>query len=350
MKKAWVWIRIFISVGLIAFLLYTVDFGDISGSLAESNGYYLLAALLVALGDRLIMAYKWNILLRAKSIHLPLMRVTGTYLISTFLGLFLPATVGGDAIRAYAVSKGGHKGRDIVSSIVVERIFGIFALLIFVLIGIVLSIFVFGESFFASIWTLFGVVLVFFLFLAALTYVSLNRSLLQSIFRFFVRGNSKISANKWVGKLREIYQSYLAYQEHKKELLIFLVWSFVENLFPIFWTYFLSLAFNIPVPLLYLFILEPIVLVLVRLPISFDGIGIKEGAFVYFLSLIGIPPSDALLLGIASHVLGVISMLPGGVLYGLNGLGVRRTLVKQGVKMGPSTDAKDLHGKEEKLA
>jgi glycosyltransferase 2 family protein len=350
MKKVWLWIRILISLGLIVFLLYTVDFGDMSGSLAGSNIYYLIAALLVAFGDRFLMAYKWNILLKAKSIHIPLLRVTAIYLISSFLGLFLPATVGGDAIRAYAVAKGGQKGRDIVSSIVVERLFGILALLIFVLISITLSIFVFGQSFFASIWSLFGVILLVFLFFSAFIYLSLNRSLLQRLYLLIAGRNTKINENKWVDKLKGIYQSYLAYQEHKKELGVFLLWSFLENLFPIFWTYFLALAFNIPVPLLYLFILEPIVLVLVRLPISIDGIGIKEGAFVYFLTLIGIPSSDALLLGIASHVLGVISILPGGVLYGLNGLGVRRNMSKQGVNLSVSADAKDMHGKEENLA
>jgi glycosyltransferase 2 family protein len=349
MKKAWTWIRIFISIGLIAFLLFTVDFGDMTGRLRESNGYFLLAAFLAAIGDRLIMAYKWNILLRAKAINIPLRRVTGTYWISTFLGLFLPATVGADAIRAYAVSKGGQKGREIVSSIVIERIFGILALLIFVLISIVLSIFVFGQSFFENIWNLFGIILIVFVFLSVFIYISLNRSLLQKIYRFFEVRNPKLNGNKWVGKLREIYQSYLAYQDHKKDLGVFLIWSFLENLFPIFWTYFLSLAFNIPVPLLYIFILVPIVLVLVRLPISIDGIGIKEGAFVYFLSLIGIPSSDALLLGIASHVLAIISILPGGVLYGFNGLGVRTNLVRKGMDAARTGDTKEVLGKEEKV-
>jgi glycosyltransferase 2 family protein len=349
MKKAWTWIRILISFGLIAFLLFTVDFGDMRGSLAGSNGYFLLAALMVAFGDRLIMAFKWSILLRAKAIHIPLMKVTVTYWISTFLGLFLPATVGADAIRAYAVSKGGQRGRDVVSSIVIERIFGILALLIFVLISIVLSIFVFGESFFENIWNLFGIILIFFVILTGFIYISLNRSFLQKMYRFFEVRSPKLLGNKWVSKLRDVYQSYLAYQDQKKVLAGFLFLSFLENLFPIFWTYFLSLAFNIPVPLLYIFILEPIVLVLVRLPISIDGIGIKEGAFVYFLSLIGIPSSDALLLGIASHILAVISILPGGVLYGLNGLGVRTNMSKKGINMARTDDTKDVLGKEEKV-
>jgi glycosyltransferase 2 family protein len=349
MKKAWTWIRILISFGLIAFLLFTVDFGDMRGSLAGSNGYFLLAALMVAFGDRLIMAFKWSILLRAKAIHIPLMKVTVTYWISTFLGLFLPATVGADAIRAYAVSKGGQRGRDVVSSIVIERIFGILALLIFVLISIVLSIFVFGESFFENIWNLFGIILIVFVILTGFIYISLNRSFLQKMYRFFEVRSPKLLGNKWVSKLRDVYQSYLAYQDQKKVLAGFLFLSFLENLFPIFWTYFLSLAFNIPVPLLYIFILEPIVLVLVRLPISIDGIGIKEGAFVYFLSLIGIPSSDALLLGIASHILAVISILPGGVLYGLNGLGVRTNMSKKGINMARTDDTKDVLGKEEKV-
>lgn len=349
MKRAWTWIRILISVGLIAFLLLTVDFGDMTESLAGSNGYYLLAAFIAALGDRFIMAYKWNILLKAKNIRIPLSRVTGTYWISTFLGLFLPATVGADAIRAYAVAKGGQKGKDIVSSIVIERIFGILALLIFVLISIILSIYVFGESFFASIWNLFGIILVILVLLSVFIYLSLNRSLLQKVYKFFEGRIPKMNGNKWVGKMREIYQSYLTYQEHKEVLGIFLILSFLENMFPIFWTYFLSLAFNVPVPLLYIFILVPIVLVLVRLPISIDGIGIKEGAFVYFLSLIGIPSSDALLLGIASHVLAVLSILPGGVLYAFNGLGVRTNMTTKGMRNAGTDDAKEALGKEEKL-
>ena len=109
MKNKLFWIRLILSAGLIAFLFYTVDLQDAFTTLTITNPVYLIAALLIAFGDRILMAYKWNILLQARGINISLWHVTSTYLITTFLGLFLPATVGGDALRAYAVAKGGHE-------------------------------------------------------------------------------------------------------------------------------------------------------------------------------------------------------------------------------------------------
>jgi glycosyltransferase 2 family protein len=326
MKRIWFLIRILISVGLIAILIYAIDFREITASLVRGNIQYILIAFLIAMGDRVIMAYKWGILLKAKDIHIPLLNLTGTYLVSTFLGLFLPATVGADAVRAYAVSKDGHKAKDVISSIIVERLLGIIALLVFVVFAIIFSIYVFGQTFFVNIWGLFWIVLALLLFLIGLLVVTSNKMVLKFAKMLLYRWNEKFSRYKLVGKLKEIYQSYLTYQDRRADLVMFLLFSFIENLFPIFSSYFLSLAFGVNISLLYFFILIPIVLVLVRLPISIDGIGIQEGAFVYFLTLIGVSRADALLLGIASHIMAIISVLPGGVLYGLSGLGVRKRM------------------------
>jgi hypothetical protein len=134
------------------------------------------------------------------------------------------------------------------------------------------------------------------------------------------RRAGKLLEHKFAKKLNEIYDSYRDYQGNLLALGLFLGLSLIENLFPLFWTYFLALAFQIEIPLLYFFILIPIVLVLVRLPISLDGFGIQEGTFVYFLGLVGIMRPEALLLGLASHLLGIISVLPGGLLYSIRGL------------------------------
>ena len=318
MKSKSFWIRLFLSVGLIAFLFYSTDIQDIFITLNQSEPVYLLIAVIIAIGDRILMAYKWNLLLAEKGIKISLGKVTSTYLITTFLGLFLPATVGGDALRVYAVSKSGYKTSDVVSSIVVERALGFIALFAFVLISIVLSIFVFGQNFFNGIWNLFWVFIVLLIIFSIAIYLSFNETILRRLLSISLV--QKIRQHKLFDKLGEFYQSYRTYQGNIRLLVIFVFLSLLENLFPLFWTYYLSLAFNIEIPLLYFFILIPIVLTLVRLPISFDGIGIQEGAYVYFLSLISIPKPEALLLGIASHILAILSVLPGGVLYSFSGL------------------------------
>lgn len=318
-KRIWLWARLLLSFGLITFLIFSVEIRNFSVLPINIAYKYFLGAIVIAIADRILMAYKWNILLKAKEINIPLINLTGIYLVSTFLGLFLPATVGGDAVRAYAVAKGGHKLMDAISSIIVERLFGMISLFIFVLISIFSSALVFKGSFFLDMWDLLILVLILLIILLFIIAISLFLPKFANI-SVLKRPDNRIYENRYVSKLMEIYHSYLLFKDKRVELGLFLILSFLENLFPIFWNYFLSLALNINIPLIYLFILTPIVLVLVRLPISFDGIGIQEGAFVFFLSYIGIPKSEALLLGIASHIIAILSILPGGILYGISGL------------------------------
>ncbi len=321
--RKFLWMRVGLSLGLILFLLYTIDLREIADIVSRCDFTYVLLAYFIAICDRVLMAYKWNILLKAKGIRIPLINITGTYLISTFLGLFLPATIGGDALRAYAVSKEGHSATNVISSIIIERALGFIALFIFVLISIVLSIFVFGQNFFEGMWRLFWLFLVLLVLSIFLVYFSFSESALSRLGFLFHRFDIRIHKYRIVQKLKEVYLSYRSFQDDRTTLGIFLLLSMVENLFPLLWTYSLSLAFNIEVPLLYFFILIPIVLVLVRLPISFDGIGIQEGAFVYFLALIGVAKSEGLLLGISSHIIAVMSVLPGAVLYSVSGVNFR---------------------------
>jgi uncharacterized protein (TIRG00374 family) len=310
-------------VGLLGVLVLAADVDALLAIAASSNYVYLLLAVLVAFGDRILMAYKWNVLLRAKGIRIPFGTLLGTYLVSTFLGMFLPATVGGDALRAYAITKQGHSGADVVSSIVIERVLGFQALFVFGVVSTVASLFVFGQGFLANARDLFWLFFILLMGSVLLLYVSLRKNTVQRLSRALDRFKRRPLIAKWWPKLAAVYRSYQAYQGHRVQLGEFLVLSLLENLFPLIWTFLLALAFNIEVPLLYFFILVPIVLVLIRIPISFDGLGLQEGAFVFFLSQIGLPHSEALFLGLASHLIAIISVLPGGALYSYRGLVVR---------------------------
>jgi glycosyltransferase 2 family protein len=324
MKNKSLWFRILLSGSLFAFLLYSLDFQNLISIFPRINYTHLFLAFIIAIGDRILMAYKWNLLLKAKGIRIPLVNITGVYLITTFLGLFLPATVGGDALRTYSVARDGHRASDVLSSIIIERVLGFLALFVFVLVSIVVSLIVFGESFFSGIWYLFWFFLILLVVSLIAIHISLNNSILRLLKSFFYRQNKIKHSNKVIMKLAEVYQSYKSFQHQMVVLFIFFFLSLIENLFPLFWTFSIALAFDINVPLLYFFILIPIVLVLVRIPISFDGIGIQEGAFVFFLSLIGVVKSEAFLLGLFSHLIGILSVVPGGLLYIYNGLSYKQ--------------------------
>lgn len=323
MKRFSTLLRILLSGGLLVALFYFVDVGEMAQTIAQSNPYWVLLAYAIGIVDRVIMAYKWNLLLRAKNITIPLLNTTTTYLSSTFFGLFLPATVGGDAFRILFVKREGHDASDVTSSIVIERILGMIALMAFVMGSIVLSVLVLGERFFDDIWGLFWATTAFFVATLVILAATLNQRLVKLGASLLERFNRYPRLSKVNDLLRKIYRSYATYRNAKGTLALFLGLSFVENIFPIMWTYLLALAFNIEVPLFYFFILVPIALILRRLPISIDGTGLHEGAFVYFLSLIGVATEQGLLLGIATHALAVALVLPGGLFYMFGGVKAR---------------------------
>ncbi len=320
LKKPSFWIRIILSVGLLLFLASQVDLGEMWDLFVASNKWYILIAFLLGMVDRVLMAFKWNVLLKAKGMNIPLPQVTVIYWKTTFLGLFLPATVGGDALRAYALSRKNYPMGDVVSSIIVERALGFLALFVMVIISVLASVFLLGETFFDGMTSLLLVFVGLSVVAVVGMYFTMRQDILKRIGRFVDQRGGKLTQNKIAQKLREIVRSYASFGGNMGAMLWFFFLSLVENLFPLMWAYLLSLAFGIEVPVLYFFILIPIVLVLIRLPISLDGFGINEGAFVFFLGLIGVSSEESFLLGLSFGFLARLIVLPGGILYMLQGM------------------------------
>jgi glycosyltransferase 2 family protein len=119
------WLRIALSIALVVLLFtYVVDAREVARILQRFDAGYLLLAIVVVTIDRILMTFKWTLLLRAQGYRLPLLQGVTIYCTSMVWGLALPTTVGADAIRAVMVTKRGFNGTDVVTSIVIERMVG----------------------------------------------------------------------------------------------------------------------------------------------------------------------------------------------------------------------------------
>lgn len=311
--------QLLISFALLGVLIYWIDLGRMWTILLKADVLLLILALMITTCNRILMAIKWNILLRAKGIHLSWNEVTRIYYTSTFLGLFLPPTVGMDTVKAYRVSRKGADLTDVISSIVMERVLGMIALLVFGIMGGIIFITMYADVDFnmMSVLRLFvalaiGGVLLFV--------VSLSKSFGAVVLKFFdivpKRGKYVRKASE---KLEILYRSFHRYSENKGVIGVFFMLTCVENVLPIIRPFIIALALDAYVPLSYLFVIVPIELVLIRLPISFDGFGIREGIFVYFLALIGMGPDVAFTIGLTNHLLFLIAIVPGWLFYVMDG-------------------------------
>jgi hypothetical protein len=136
--KIWVAARLVVGLGVLALIARKAGLSELGWSweprLVRSAG---LASLLLVLALGL-SAVRWRIVLGWRGAP-PLGALWRYYLIGWFVGLFLPTSIGGDAARAVMVARRQVRAGEAVSSVVVERAFGMVALLLFLVLGSAVS-------------------------------------------------------------------------------------------------------------------------------------------------------------------------------------------------------------------
>jgi hypothetical protein len=69
------------------------------------------------------------------------------------------------------------------------------------------------------------------------------------------------------------------------------------------------------VPLFYFLLFNPLIAFVLLIPISFNGLGAKEAAVVFFFGLVGVPNEAAFSMSLLFHLIVVLTSLPGGILW-----------------------------------
>lgn len=299
--------RIVVSLVIVGWLVYVADSNQLVERLSSVNIYFLLVMALIVTFDRHLMAFKWNLLLRAKGVVYPWWSAVGSYYRAGFFGIFLP-TIGADSVRIVEVSRVTGRTDEVVASIAVERLFGMLATAALGFVNLLVFIWFVGadNELEGNIPILLGIVVLGIVFLL----VSMNR-------RFLAFVLEKVPLPKWkiIGKLTSIIEAYQSYADQPKTLILFLVLTIFEQLIPSFSTYYISEALGLSIDLIYFVLFIPLILLIVRFPVTFEGFGLREGLFVYFFSFVGVPTADAFLLSILFSVLWQIASAPFMIYY-----------------------------------
>ena len=260
--------KLAISLSLIAYLFFLVDFSSLQQDFVGLLPVYVAFALLLLQCQSFLSAFKWRTLLVADGVSLKYLYLLKTYLISNFVSLFLPTSFGGDIYRVMAVRKAAMSTAKTTSSVLFDRLTGLFALLSLACVGY-------------------------------LTYPGLPLKWLVSagyvggLLIFWLSASGWILAcigpakSSLLQKPLKILESFHTYARNRRCLLIALAVSFVFQLNIILINKMYSLAFGLEVPFMVLLTIIPLVYLTETIPLSINGLGFREGAFVFFYQLIG---------------------------------------------------------------
>jgi uncharacterized protein (TIRG00374 family) len=278
---------------------------EVGQLLVRFDPVYVLLVLVISTLDRALMTYKWGRLLRSRGQVLPLLRGMKIYCAAMVWGKFLPATIGADAVRAFSASRTGLNTNEVVASIFVERMLGFISALLLGSFSLILlsRAGVFGTRF-NLVWPLWSLVI-----LGAV--LAFGTSFSQRAFDFlYGRLFQRLRGARLMQRLRQFHLTYLAYRDEKRCLALFFALTFVEQLTPVLLVWMIARGLGVETSLLYIAMAVPLSVLISHIPISIDGLGVFEGAFMLMIALGGVTAAEAIAIALAWRILELASWLP----------------------------------------
>lgn len=276
-----------VSLALVILLLQFVDLRSVFLMLKGANLYWFFLGVAIVIADQIFMGLKWNILLRVLGVKVSSYVPIVAYLRGRAFKYIVPSTLGIDAYKTFYLKKYHKETGTIVTSIVIERFFGIISSLMLV----ALLFYFFAKPLQLPIE---DILLPFSLALCLSAMLCLYL-LIRNIKAFTHWSLWKRLPQKFCQFLVPLFENLAVIHGKPKTLYQYLSLSVIEKLF--FGLTIFACAQSLGMgesTLFYIVAATPVLALLERIPISISAIGLREGLFVAMFSPLGIPPSEAI--------------------------------------------------------
>jgi len=287
--------RIGVSGGLLLWLFCRFDLKGIVASFQDLSMSIWVIACLMYLVAQILSSIRWWILADTLAFPGRWRTYLGFYFVGMYFNLFLPTSLGGDVLKVHFLSR--EEGRRFLAaySVVGDRLFGLVAMMLLGAAAVQFEPDVLPGHFVIFL-SLGGVVI-----LCGLVGLPFLHRVLESL---------------WP-RISQHFTGLLTLWQRPRMMVAVLGLSFCLQALGMGAVALLGVGIGIKVPLAFYFASVPLVTIATLIPISFSGIGVREGAFVYFLGLKGIQPEPALCLGLLFFSVQVATSLLGGLAYAL---------------------------------
>lgn len=298
--------RIVLGLGLLGLLVVWNGPREICHALLQASLPLLAGALALYLAATVLVAWRWKLVLHARGVEIGLATLVRSYLIAFFFNNFTPSSVGGDIIRIVCPVQHGCPVALSVGSVFVERLVGFLAMTILAIgsMAYLSSVFAGDTLLIVCTATLGGVFLLS-------TMVCFSHRAARIMTAVFVR-------LRWRGvgkKIQSAYDAVHAFRAHMSTLwFVFLISLAYQTTMGVF-TYWVMHAAGMHAPFLNIFALMQISSMVGVLPITFDGMGVREGIFVNALGAAGFATTAVLPAIIMVRIVSMVGSLVGGLLF-----------------------------------
>jgi uncharacterized protein (TIRG00374 family) len=310
--------KVVVSLLLFGWLFRRVQWAQIGPALGNADASWVAAAAVLLFASHMLASYQWNRLLGAAGIELPFWKVAAYYHVGLFFNNFLPANVGGDFARTLDASRTGASRASALSTVILDRLIGTVALGGVAVVSTLPAI----DRFHLA--AAYGGVVAFFIMAVVMLRAMLEPRVLAALERLLARiGLARLSPS-----LDRLSGSLVEFRNRKRLLLELLCIALIVQVMRIGVHILFARALGISVEPAYFFLFVPLLAVIVSLPISLNGIGVREGAGILLFGMVGLNRASAFALQFGTYLVAVGVSLIGGLVF-LARIPGRRARAKQ---------------------
>ena len=280
---------------IISLLLWRYDVRPVLHQLARERPSFFLAVIAIYVAGQVMSAWRWNLLGALLKIPAPFIEYLKYGFIGMFTNVFVPGLVGGDALRAIYLGRSHQRMGDAIASVAADRIVGLIGLF----------------------W------------LAATAAAAMSVKLPRTV-TLPTMAVGALSLAAFVGlpligylaarmptRLASITASIAPYLDRPLALMPAVGLSVILQLSLAISQWILARGLGLDAPLSLFVLCVPIANVFASLPLTFNGLGVRETAYLMLFGIAGMPKQDAIALGLLWFAATVLGNLTGVVSFAL---------------------------------
>jgi uncharacterized membrane protein YbhN (UPF0104 family) len=308
-RSALLWIlKITVSGTLLYVLLSQVDLARLGAIARSASPIWLLTALGLYLAMILISAWRWDLLLRAQRVEVPFAALTNSFLVATFFNNFLPSNIGGDVVRIGDTARPARSKTLATMVVLVDRGVGLVGLIFVAAVGASVAAWLteaIGPLGPGLLWIALGAVLA----------VAVPVLLLPQGVGLMLRP-LRVIHQEWVElRIQRLVEGLGRFRERPRAILGCFGGAILVQAVLVGFYAAVAHAIGVRIAVSHLAILVPISFVVQMVPLSVNGLGVREWVFGTYFTRLGLPLESALALSFIGAALIMLFSTSGAIVY-----------------------------------
>ena len=236
------------------------------------------------------------------------MCIRDSYYIGFFANNFIPSGFGGDLVKVVSLRQSHGRGAEALSSVLMERVTGLVGSSLIALVALLWNLAAHALTLDLP-WFLWALIVVTALGIPVAFFIARWSNPIGLLNRLY----PKATGLPFYGKFENLVNTIHRYPVRALVSALLISLPFTLNLILVQVTIAWALGIHLPFRIFALFV--PIIAIINLLPITFNGLGLREGIYTFLFVPVGVPAATAVSMSLAFYFLRFSAGLLGGLMY-----------------------------------